>query len=415
MRNGLFVLMAVVLATFALPSVAGGNDKKIYTLDMTQVTSAPPFTVTAKLTNKSPGNSSFKSFTLSVSGLTITSATTTNGVVQPAVPLSGTSAITVNNMFPVKPNQSVTVTMTVNSCGDGAWSATVWTGTPALNGQTFDLVGGTTATPISCGQIACGDGQGEGGAVIVPDSLNPDTIEVERGSWDKNGNTAGACSGIPYFVTNNLSANDQLHFRWLISGTGSDSAAAFQFTVFGDGPSPAQTNVAWWNTNGTPASGPGTPDFIPGQLCNSYANFLPTPYGTLLSDDGSTTLHVDTTTGGVASVPTTSFDVFIQDERLTVSVVDDTNPANEIWTISARNVGGVSGTVPHVLANLLVMSEPLPILTSTVLSTPPLQQSGKYVAGDQAQMCISDQFYDSESDTHTTTFIDIGDGWGGHP
>jgi hypothetical protein len=433
LRNLMCILLGLVVTAFALPGAAQ-NGKKIYNLDISS-SAGPPYTITAKFLNKSPGNSSFSSVNLSVTGLVITGATSNRGVVQPnPFPAGGTTSVNVVTIEPpVKPGETLTLTLQVSSCGDGAWSARAFTGSP-LVGQQFGAVNLDftpealpIATPLSCGNLACGAGQGEGGPIAVPDTLNPGDILVERGTWDKNGTQpADVCAGtgIAYFVTNNVDVNDQVHFRWPVSGDGSDSAAAFQFTVFGEGPIPAITNVAWFNKDGSPASSPGTPDFIPGLPCNAYANFLPTPYGTLISDNGTDTLHVDTTVGGVAAVPVASvpFDVFIENERLTISAVDATNIADEIWTVSARNVGGVVGTVPHTAANLLVMSEPLPIMTITQGAV------GEYVANHQAQMCISDQ---EESDNdggelgdesgepsptdHSTTFIDIGDGWGGHP
>ena len=425
LKKVLYLVVALMVATFALSSYAGNNGKKQYILDVSPVAQGnppvAPFHVIATVTNVDTGNSSAKSLKLFVGGLNIIDAHTDQGTIGS---FTG-SSVSVINMFPLKPGKAVHINLTVSTCGQGTWSGAVWTSTP-FQGQMFNLVN-NTINGVPCGNIACGDGSNSDEPLFVPDSLNPDTIQVVRGTWDKNGNQAGACSGIPYFVTNNIAVNDQLHFNWFLSGVNSDPAAAFMFDVFGNGPTPAQTNVAWFNTDGASADNvpipPVTPDFIKGQLCNDYANFLPTPYGTLISDNGTTTLHVNTTAPlGVISTPVnfptplTSFDIVVQDERLTVSAIDATNTADEIWTISARNVGGVvsNGNIPHP-AGKLVMSTPLPIMTAAVLAAAPVQVSGKYVANNQAQMCISDQFYDSESNAHTTTFIDIGDGWGGHP
>src|SRR5438067_11698102 len=109
MRKFLCILTAVMLATFALSSVAD-NGKKIYNLDVSvaQQTNNPPtapFTLTATLMNVSAGNSSFKSFKLFVGGLNVLSASTDNGTVSSFT----ASSVSVVNMFPVKPGAAVQV------------------------------------------------------------------------------------------------------------------------------------------------------------------------------------------------------------------------------------------------------------------------------------------------------------------
>ena len=407
-----FLLAAVTLAAFALPSVAGDNGKKVYKLDVElaspQPAATPPFTLTAKFTNASPtGNSSFKSFSLSVSGLTIV------GVDQPA---TGTatftaSSVSVVNTFPVKPGDSFTVTLRVSSCGDGAWSAVLWTGTP-FSGQNFALVpdGSNLATPVSCGNLP------SGAEFAVPDSINPGCVTGDRGYYDKDGSVPSGT--LPYFVTNTIPTNDQLHFRWPDFETGGDPLATFDYTVCAPGPLPEvpNTQVAWLNTNGNPASTPGTPAYITAQDCLA-PKILPAPYGTLVSDNGGTiTVNALSPVGAHGSIAHSfpPFDIVIGTERMTVTgVSSDDGPGGDLsdsgdfsegeseqetWTVT-RHVGGTI-QVPH--AGGLVMSTPLPLLPASV--------GFPYTAGNQALMCVADRF--AEGGGHATTFIDIGgDGW----
>lgn len=449
-KRMLVILTAVAFAAFALPGVAG-NDKKMYSLNMAILTSppaAPPYTVTAAITNQ--GNSTINSFNLSVTGLTIV------GVNQPATGNATftESSVSVNNMHPLKSGDSLTVTIGVSSCGEGTWSATVWTGAH-LNGQTFAQVPeplANLATTILCGQLNAGD------LLDVPNSLTPHCITGERGFYDKDGGVRG---GLPYVATN--FGADLLHFKWPDStiADGVDALATFEYEVCAPGPAPAAgtTQVAWLNTNGHSASESGTPAFITAQNCNVYANFLPQPYGTLVSvsEDGTTItvnvlsildpLGVDggpfdpLQPNGTIKHPVIdgesllSFDIVIDGERMTVTnVVSDENQAGDLsdsvdlnggegletetWTVT-RAVGGTTQTV-HT-AGGLVMSTPLPLITADVLPNP---NPANYVVGHPALMCIADQDpgFDEGDETedpatgHSTTFIDIGgDGWNSHP
>ena len=434
-RRIIGLVMAVAIAVFASPGFAD-NDKKIYNLQMQMVSvppaqANPPFTLRAVLTNEPTGNSTINSFRLSVSsGLTIV------GVDQPA---SGhatftASTVTVVNASPIKPGKSLSVTLRVSSCGDSAWSSTAWTGS-SLNGQSFDLVVGHSAlgTSIPCGDLARGD------EFTVPDSLNPDCITGHRGYYDKDGSIP--TDVLPYFVTNLLPNNGPLHFRWpeLIAQNG-DPKAAFDYTVCAPGTVTEDqfpdTQVAWLNTDGSPASTPGTPAFIDALDCFDPKR-LPAPYGTLLAALGpndTTTIAIDTTNppresplgtppGSIAypgstpsdpSTPGTKFDIVIETERITVQLVcldndsDSTDPADcteteegegEALMVVERGVGGT--TAASHAPGFLVMSTPLPLLPEST----PLP----YHAGRPAQMCIADQ--GNEEGGHFTTFIDIGDGY----
>jgi hypothetical protein len=338
--------------------------------------------------------------------------------------------------------------MIVSSCGDGTWNAQAWSGS-SFTGDPFNDQPGqqsmsTSVTPISCGSVACG------GSTFVPDSLDPNTIAVVRGIWDKNGNQAGACSGIPYYFTNNLDdPSSQFHFRWALSGAGSDGAAAFKYSVIEDGPAPATAaiGVAWFNQDGTDASLPGTPDFIAALDCDPKANFLPQPYGTLdttiMAGDLSLTIDgVAANPGdGTPALPATPFSIVIVNndnvttERITavtqtgvvppvVAGYAGTYSVTYTVTRGGNTEGDPNGThtAPHA-GGVLVMSTPLPIMTSVPpVCTPvggpytnaPCQVSGAYKVNTQAQACVSTKV-NNVNGTHTTTFIDVGDGWGTHP
>ena len=175
----------------------------------------------------------------------------------------------------------------------------------------------------------------------MPDSLSPNCVTGQRGYYDKNGGTPSG--SLPIFVTNTVPTNDQLHFRWPDFQAGGDPYASFDYTVCGPGLLPALTDVAWLNTDGSPASTAGTPAYITADDCLANANFLPAPYGTLTANVGltDTKLAIDTTTpprqspsgtppGSVpypgsppvdGATPGTPFDVVIDTERITVQLV----------------------------------------------------------------------------------------------
>jgi hypothetical protein len=386
LRNILCISTAMLLATFALPSGAD-NGKKMYSLAMAIVSAppaqtTPPFTVAATIKNE--GNSTINSFSLSVTGLTIVAVDApANGTAAGAFP---GASVSVTHMHPLKSGDSLTLTLHVSSCGDGAWSAVVWNGS-SLNGQSFNLVpaDSTLATSIPCGNLA------SGASFTVPDSLNPSCFTGQRGYYDKDGSIpAGA---LLYFVTNLVS---QQHFRWPDFQTGGDPFATFEYTICGPGPLPEITDVAWLNMDGSPASTPGTPAYLVAQDCLE-PDQLPTPYGTLTANVGLTdsTIAVDTTTpaGGPpagsipypGSPPTspqnpgTAFDIVIGTERITVQLVctdndqdpSDTSDCTETQdgegialAVVQRGVGGTTATTHP--AGALVMSTPLPLLPEGV-------------------------------------------------
>jgi hypothetical protein len=429
MRKLLCFLLGAVVATFALPGVAG-NDKKMYGLDVeivSQPPAQPPFTITATITSE--GNSTINSFQLFVAGMTIV------GVDQPA---TGTpkispdgSSVSVTNMHPLK--GSLTVTLYVNSCGDGQWGAAVWTGSQ-LNGQSFNLdsANSNLVTSMACGELGAGVND-----FVVPDSVNTGCVTVSRGFYDKDGSNPGGT--LPIFVTNTILSNNQLNFRWPdFQGVVHDPLATFEYTICAPGPLPevANTQVAWLNTNGHPASEPGTPAFIQAQECIDPKR-LPAPYGTLVgsgvvlpgpADAGylpSTTITVDALSplgpddpNGTIPHSVPPFDIVIGTERLTVTdVVSDDGPGGDLsdpddadeaagaeegseqetWTVTRAVLGT---TAAAHSGGVLVMSTPLPPIT---VALPP---GSPYTAGTQALMCIADRF--SEGSGHATTIIDIG-------
>ncbi len=430
-RKVLCFLTALVLATLAFPSFAADDDAdwwKQYDLDMDIVSAppartSPPFIVSAKIRNN--GLLPIGSFTLSATGLTIVGVSPpANGKVVGSFP---GSSVSITRMRPLFWSDSITLTLQVSSCGDGVWSPVAWLG-GSLNGPRLDLDADDSSleTSISCGSLA------SGATFTVPDSLNANCVMGERGYYDKDGSIPTGT--LPYFVTDTLPANDQLHFRWPDFQTGGDPLADFEYAVCGTGPPPAPgtTQVAWLNIDGSPASTAGTPAFVTGQPC-LQPDVLPAPYGTLTAAVtlSATTIAVDTTTpprqatpgtppGSIPypgsppidpNHPGTAFDIVIGTERITVHLVcldNDRDPTDasdcteagegKALAIVQRGVGGTTAATHAVGA--LVMSTPLPLLPTEGVPFP-------YTGGNQALMCIAGPPA-VEGNGHASTFIDIG-------
>lgn len=442
MRKVLYVLAVMALAAFALPSVAGDNGKKLYSLGIATVSTSPdatpPYlTLQATLTNN--GKSNISSFSFSVAGLMVF------GVDQPASGHASytASSVSVTNMHPLKSPDSFTVTFRVSNCGDNvSWSPKVWTGS-SLNGQNFDPV--SIPSSVSCGSLAAG------ALFTVVDSTNPDCVTGQRGYYDKDGSIPNG--SLQYFVTNMLAASNDLHFRWPDFQAGGDPLATFEYTICAPGsvPPAPNTQVAWLNTDGSPASTPGTPAFIPAEACLA-PDVLPAPYGSLMGNVGTsdTWITVDTSTPapqltpgvppGSIALPALPFDIVIANavtgtERMTVTGITCADNGNDdsapdpvecgeregglpiIWFVT-RAVGGTA-LASHT-ANALVMSTPLPLLPSTItcydsFGNPLPSASCRYVPLNQALMCVAVPAL-NEVGGHATKFIDIGgDGWGSQP
>ena len=265
-RKVLIFVAALALAAFALPSFGAPQLLKQYTIQMSSDPSAP-LIVNAALMNVSPnGNSNISSFSLTVSGATISSAgPLAIGTV--TVDPNTHATVYVNNIPQIKPGQTFNLTIHMAGCGDAlSWTPAVWTGN-SQTGQPFSQVGpSNTATNVACSVIACeqtfvvpfqlADG-------TQPSSNDPRYVTGRRGKYDKDGtvNNAG-CVAVPTFVTNNLiaAAAKTIHVRWpQTDGDSGDGAAAFSYTLNFLANTPPR--VAWLNTNGDSAES-GTPAFI---------------------------------------------------------------------------------------------------------------------------------------------------------
>jgi hypothetical protein len=359
-----------------------------------------PMTVTIK--NESPpsaANSNINSFSFTVTGVTI-SAVDTNACRASGgtCALDPTKPNTVNVTGispPIQAQGMFTVPLRASSCGEGTWTAKVYSGSQ-LNGDVF---GGTTsvATSVRCGKADCGKAFNVHSFGSVAGS--PTSVTGLRGKFDKDGNTGETCSVVDYTVTNTIPTNDILHFDWQVAPAG-----AFRYTLNFSSPLPAQ--VAW----STDSAGPV---FIDAQQCEATNeannNNLPTPYGVLTSDVtmNATKLKVDTSayagTNPVLAVP---FAIVVGTERMRV-----TNVTNGNWTVERRQ-GGTEAA--RHSGTSLVMSTPLPLIASTALSSDPTirqrQTSAGYIAGNQARMCIANPPSTSWPSS-TYDVIDIGDGY----
>jgi hypothetical protein len=377
-----------------------------------------PVRVVATFTNLSPpttASSNISSLTLSmaVPGMSIVNDPMPTGTSGNVVRTSPTS-ITVTNMTPLKGGgQQYTLTLYVSSCGDTTWTGTANTGSQ-LNGQPFKLKTAagdpSLETLVSCGTPDCANPQGpQAFSVVDTTILSTAYLTGVQGAFNKD----GACTPVNYFVSNMLSLNGQLHFRWPVTGAGAQPTAAFQYEI--TLPASLTTSasrtprVGWLNLDGsqaTSSNGTDTPVYVDPLLCLSAQ--LPAPIATLDTSISKTASQMKVTP--VGTVPTVPFDVVMGTERMTVTSTQGGGP----WRIT-RGVGGTNAAGHS--AGAFVMSTPLPIFLTTPVSTLAngsvvAPASSPYQVGDQAQVCkTGDTVHNTTDDTYTTPLIDIGDAY----
>jgi hypothetical protein len=437
MRKVLCFLMAMILAAFALPSIAAQSQNKTYTLTMTVLTQGvgdAPSKVKAVLTNTSPKQSSstFSSADVFVDlGWTIVTDDPTNFPI--TVVQSGTSAtpsldtttqghIKLSGLHPVKPQETVTITfyVTVSSCGDATWDAAVWSGSQVGTGNFFIRPVPDTSVPLSpvaCTDLACAS---------EPESFTVGNLDGFRWSSNKDGSTTGAACGPVKSYVSNLNSNNVIHFRWDNAAQGDTfGSAVFYYRIdYVSPPSPAR--VGWLNQDGSPAIGPGADPslvaFIDAPACASQVSsatdiptILPQPYGVLqtaINSTSSTTIKVDTT-GGIPTPLSLPFSIVIGPPGA-VESMDVTAMASSGWTVTRGTRGTTAVKHPKgafAMSNLL---PPLSALTpcydaggNTLLSCP-----AKYNSPYQAQMCLP---VSPANTSPAIWYVDIGDGWVGLP
>jgi hypothetical protein len=156
------LLMSLAVFAFAAPAAHAAKTFSItiQPSPLVGLLSATGATVTVKFTNSANGNSTFNSLELDwSSAITATSATLSqNGVTLTPSAFDGTRSVAFTNLSPVKPNNSVTLTLTgvkatSTSCSQAGvtWTPNAWTGSPTSPSNVFTATPTTTTTPINAG------------------------------------------------------------------------------------------------------------------------------------------------------------------------------------------------------------------------------------------------------------------------
>jgi len=413
------LLLSICLAAFGLSAIAAKpGPTKTYSMGVddshvTYVTGANNLQVLdvsnggapifVKIKNESPpsdASSNINSFSFTVKGMSITSLdkTACESLGGMCALDTTTNTVTVTNISPpIQAKGIYTVSLKVNSCGDGVWSANVYTGSQ-LTGQSFgfikdDTLPSNTETNVSCGDAACNM------SFTVPDSLAATNITGLRGLYNKDGST---CSTVDYFATNTIPINKTLHFAWDATSSVDDTSqvgATFRYTV--TFPNPGRPQLAWH----TDSLGPV---FVDAQPClvTQFDHNLPAPYGTLAQDVNSTKnkISVNVTTPPSISLP---FPIIVESERMNVTAIGPSQ-----WTVE-RHQGGTAPQAHNASPTVFIMSTPRPLLTGPFVQR---QLSAGYKVGDQAHGCVASPVVpptDLSAWDSTTTFdiIDIDDIW----
>ncbi|TMH26741.1 MAG: hypothetical protein E6H66_24665 [Betaproteobacteria bacterium] len=395
MRKIIFFFFSMAIAAFALPSFGDPPPNKLFSVTMVpgQLDTLQGTTpVTAYVTNESPAgsNASFSSFTLSlssVSGLTIQSVDQPSG--GGFAQVTSPTSISVTGIPNVKPQDPpFTVTMHVVGCGDGStWTPTIYTGSN-LSGFVFVQDSRTPSlltTDVACGSVSCA---GALAKVTQPDG----TITGVRGSYNQDGTTC--TTAVNYFVTNTISVNGTLKFRWDLAAA---PQAAFRYSLWSDAAASVPIN---WTANAKvawlcdPAGDPNSKCWVPAQPCErptlQAEPYLPWPYASLIADNGKTIKVDPSAFSSTNPVPALPFPIFVETERMLVTKI---NSSTNTWTVQRCQGGTCTSTSTHP-QGVNVMSTPLPILPSGTQSP--------YKAGNQAQACIV---------PGTNNLVDIGDLW----
>jgi hypothetical protein len=452
MKNNLYMILRVfafaMLAVVAIPGLAASPQKTFSVLiehDPVADPVVPPVLTTLWIKNESPppntANSNIGSFRVTLGGLTIVATTpitlsqcptiTTCAPDTGATVTAGPDTITVTNISPPIQQQGFyKVTFGVSSCGDGAVTAHVFSGSQ-VNGAEFagpksdsDFFNGgstgphvqsSTTTQILCGSVACSTTAATPFSVPVNDgafSCTYPSSEPECVAGVRSGNKDGFCSAkVDYAVTNTLGlADNKVHVEWF-----TEPAAVFAYKVnFLKNNTP---NLAWMTVNNQPY-------FIPGDTCIGYpstvasstaapTDLLPNALTTLAADVAVSDkkISVSSTSGLPATTP---FDIVVGPYQTGTTVtiermrVTKVNSANGTLNVT-RGVGGTSASAhPAIVGTTAtpVMSTPMKTLASNI---------GPYAKDDQEQMCIAQGPIDNGDGTFYFWLIDIGDGWGTQP
>lgn len=398
LRKWLCLSTAVVLATFALPSI-GDTPNKHFNLSVVPGTVTifqQDTTVIASLFNDNPSGSSavIGSFTLSVnnvSGIQITSGDRDpvyGGTVSPAS--SDGKSISVTGIT-LKAGETYQLTVHVKGCGDGnQWSALVWAG-QLLNGGTYDddaSPAGKT-THISCGVLACG-------SALDGTAVSNIISEGFRGTLNQDGTCSFNTGGVNYFVTDLVDTKGYLHVRL----DSSQPAAALYYVVKLDQPLvDSDPPYFAWNT----VTPDGNPIFVKGQHCDQGANAqLPAPIATVISDNGGKQIKVNVT----APLPPVPF-----------AIVIGVKPTNEeymtVTKVSTQTFTVVRGLTAYIHSpGDKVMSSPMPALPSPLAACfdgAGIPATCPYAPGAPAQMCYV--YPPPGGDLNHLYLFDIGDGW----
>jgi|SRR5689334_11811056 len=274
LRKSLYLVAAVMLAAFALPSVAA-QPTKIFSLTMTPANvSTSPATLTAKYTNTTPnGNSVINTVILTPpNGIAVTGVSFPFGGNKVACP--ATTQDTAGHTNPVPPNSicvanipsvmkagcsppcswqmTVTVTLDLNACAPYTWTAQAFAGN-SFNGDVFAYQPGqsqpTTSGPPPSGFTQTFSAQPQSAvasspipppvAVSLSNSCGPVTgtvtLTVASGPACPvgsclTGNVATTSNGVATFP--NLEINAIGTYTLTAASTGFTNAISNPFTIF---------------------------------------------------------------------------------------------------------------------------------------------------------------------------------------
>jgi len=281
MRTVIGVLLAVLLSAFALPGLAASSTKYFFaTFPAVVPAGTGNIALTVYNATPPPGVSTINSMEIDAPpGVTINSIS--NGTLTP----KGGGVYYVNNMTGIKNGQHPTLTLNVTvagvNCVAETWGIAANTGNAYPQGDSFTdqhPAGENLVSAVGCeGTLFCNTQLSD----VNPTLGSGQQSTLGRGPKDANGSDCTG-SGVPYsadFISNGsqtfvfieISGAQRPTVEYVLSW---NPVAIAGWPAF-------QPNVAWLNANGSPTSQPGTPAFVPAQVClsdnlNDPTNIMPT-------------------------------------------------------------------------------------------------------------------------------------------